>query len=90
MLELKDKMKPTLNADGQIAIPQQIQDADHLAPGDSFEVERVAPGRYLVAKQAPGVDRFTITTGDDGVPVIRTTDGVITSRLVKEIETQMP
>ena len=83
-------MKTTLNANGLIAIPQQIQDADHLAPGDSFELERVAPGHYFLAKQAPGVERFTIVTGDDGLPVIRTTNGVITSRLVKEIETQTP
>ncbi len=83
-------MKTTLNADGQIAIPQQIQDADQLAPGDLFELERVAPGHYFLSKQASAGERFTIVTGDDGLPVIRTTNGVITSRLVKEIETQTP
>jgi hypothetical protein len=35
-------------------------------------------------------ERFTIVTGDDGLPIIRTTDGVITSQLVKELETQTP
>lgn len=30
---------------------------------------------------------FTITTGDDGLPVIRASNGVITSQLVKDIET---
>ena len=83
-------MKTTLNANGLIAIPQQIQDADHLAPGDLFELERVAPGHYFLAKQPPAGERFTIASGDDGLPVIRTTNGVISARLVKEIETQTP
>jgi hypothetical protein len=30
---------------------------------------------------------FTIATGDDGLPVIRTSNGIITSQQVKEIET---
>jgi bifunctional DNA-binding transcriptional regulator/antitoxin component of YhaV-PrlF toxin-antitoxin module len=85
-------MKTTLNADGQIGIPQQIRDADHLAPGDSFELERLTPGHYLLAKQSRpvGSARFTVATGDDGLPVIRVADGAITSRLVKEIESQTP
>jgi bifunctional DNA-binding transcriptional regulator/antitoxin component of YhaV-PrlF toxin-antitoxin module len=81
-------MKAVLDANGLIAIPTEIQAADHLAAGDSFEVERIAPGRYLLAKEPPTADRFTITTGADGLPLIRTTNGVITSRLVKEIEAQ--
>ena len=35
---------------------------------------------------SPGGERFTIVTDDDGLPVIRTTNGIITSALVKEIE----
>ena len=83
-------MKTTLNADGLIDIPQQIREADHLAPGDSFELERLTPGHYLLAKQpAPG-GQFTIATGEDGLPVIRVANGVITARLLKEIESQTP
>ena len=81
-------MKTTLDANGQIALPEQIQAVDHLAPGDSFELERVAPGRYLLAKHAPAGERFTVVEGNDGLPIIRTNDGVITSRLVREIESQ--
>ena len=33
-------------------------------------------------------ERFSIVTAGDGLPVIRTTGGIITSRLVKEIEAQ--
>lgn len=83
-------MKTTLNANGQIGIPQQIRDADHLAPGDSFEFERLTPGHYLLAKQQSAGVRFTVATGDDGLPVIRVANGVITSRLVSEIESQTP
>ena len=83
-------MKTTLNAEGQIGIPQQIRDADHLAPGDSFELERLTPGHYFLAKQQPVGARFTVATGDDGLPIIRVVNGVITLRLVKEIESQTP
>jgi hypothetical protein len=81
-------MRTTLNADGLIDIPQQIRDADHLAPGDAFELERLTPGHYLLAKQQPAGARFTVITGDDGLPLIRVASGVILSALVKEIESQ--
>jgi bifunctional DNA-binding transcriptional regulator/antitoxin component of YhaV-PrlF toxin-antitoxin module len=83
-------MKTTLNADGQVSIPSEICQADHLAPGDLFEVERLTLGHYLLAKQQPAGARFTVATGDDGLPVIRATIGVITARVVKEIESQTP
>ena len=83
-------MKITLNADGQIGIPQQIRDADHLAPGDSFELERLTPGHYLLAKQGASPHSLSIVVGDDGLPVICVTNGVITSQLVKELESQTP
>jgi hypothetical protein len=33
-------------------------------------------------------ESFTVVTGNDGLPIIRTTNGTITSRLVKDIEAQ--
>ena len=85
-------MKTTLNADGQIGIPKQFLDTDHLSPGDSFELERLTPGHYLLARQSQPVGSapFIVAIGDDGLPVIRAANGVITSRLVKEIESQTP
>ena len=85
-------MKTTLSADGQIGIPPEIRQADHLAPGDSFEVERLTPGHYLLAKESRpvGTPRFAVATADDGLPVICPASGVITARLVKEIESQTP
>jgi hypothetical protein len=80
-------METILNADGQIDIPKQIRDSDHLAPGDSFDLQRLAPGNYLLARRSPAVSELTIAVADDGLPVIRA-DGIITSNLVKEIESQ--
>jgi hypothetical protein len=83
-------MKTTLTADGQIGIPPGICQTDHLVPGDSFELERLTPGRYLLAKQPLPVARFSVATGDDGLPVIRVANGIITSQLVQELESQTP
>lgn len=83
-------MKTTLTAAGQIGIPPEICQADHLVPGDSFELKRLMPGHYLLAKQQIPAARFTIVEGDDGLPLIRVPNGVITAGLVKEIESQTP
>lgn len=83
-------MKTTLNADGKIGIPDEIRQADHLSEGDSFELERLTLGHYLLTKQPPPGARFTVTTGEDGLPVICAENGIITSRLVKDIESQTP
>ncbi len=83
-------MKTMLNADGLIGIPPEIRQADHLSPGDSFEFVRLTPGHYLLAKEQSAGARFIVAEGDDGLPLIRVANGVITSRLVKEIESQTP
>ncbi len=83
-------MKTTLNADGKIGIPDEIRRTDHLSAGDSFELQRLTPGHYLLTKQKSSFARFTVATGEDGLPVIRGENGIITSRLVKEIESQTP
>jgi hypothetical protein len=81
-------MKTTLNTDGKIDIPDEIRQADHLNAGDSFELERLTAGHYLLTKQATNKVRVVISVGEDGLPLIRGENGVITSRLVKEIESQ--
>jgi bifunctional DNA-binding transcriptional regulator/antitoxin component of YhaV-PrlF toxin-antitoxin module len=81
-------VKTTLNTDGKINIPDEIRQADHLAPGDSFELERLTPGHYLLTKQPSYEARVTISVGKDGLPLIQTENGIITSRLVKDIESQ--
>ena len=47
-------MKTTLNADGKIGIPDEIRQTDHLTAGDSFELERLTPGHYLLTKPPSG------------------------------------
>ncbi len=83
-------MKTVLTANGEIGIPEQIREADHLSTGDSFEVERLMPGRYIVTKEMPPHARFTIDTGGDGLPVIRAENGIITSERVGELESLAP
>jgi hypothetical protein len=58
---------------GRIKLPDTVQLPDHT------RVLVVVPDM----KPAP----FTIATGNDGLPVIRTANGIITSQLVKDIET---
>ena len=83
-------MKTTLSADGNIGLPDEIRRTDQLIAGDLFELERLTPGHDLLTRQPPAGNRFTVTTADDGLPVIRTENGIITSRLVKNIESQTP
>lgn len=83
-------MKTTLNTDGKIGIPDEIRHADHLNAGDSFELERLTAGHYLLTKQPTHQALVVIAVGKDGLPLIRGENGVITSRLVKEIESQSP
>jgi hypothetical protein len=86
----KNAMKTTLNADGKIGIPDEIRRTDHLSAGDSFELQRLTLGHYLLTKQPISPAQFTVATGEDGLPVIRGESGVITPGLVKEIESQTP
>ena len=81
-------MKTKLNADGKIGIPEEIRQTDHLTAGDLFDLERLTLGHCMLSKQPPSGVRFTVAPGEDGLPVIRTENGVITSRLVKELESQ--
>jgi len=81
-------MKTTLTAHGQINIPPEIQQADRLSVGDLFDLDRLTPGHYLLTKVKREGDSFTVATADDGLPVIQA-NGVITSRLVEEIEDQI-
>ena len=60
---------------GQIKLPEAVHLPEHT---------RV----FVVVPVAPEAERFTIVMVEDGLPVIRPTAGVITSQLVKDIETQ--
>jgi hypothetical protein len=55
---------------GRVKLPDTVQLPDHT--------------KVLVVVPDIKPEAFTIATGDDGLPVIRTNNGVITSQLVKE------
>ena len=59
---------------GQIKLPNTIHIPDHTKV-------------FVVVPQAK--ENFTLVTGNDGLPVIRTTNGIITSQLIKDIEAQL-
>ncbi len=80
------RMTTTLGTHGEIGIPPELRDADHLDAGDRFAIERVLPGHYVLSRIATVPASFSITTGADGLPVIRGKGGVITPALVREIE----
>ena len=59
---------------GQIKLPETVHLPDHT------KVFVVVPD----AKAVP----FSVVTGEDGLPIIRTANGIITARLFKDIEAQ--
>jgi bifunctional DNA-binding transcriptional regulator/antitoxin component of YhaV-PrlF toxin-antitoxin module len=87
-MRYKTSMKTTLGPGGQINIPEEIRRDDHLIEGDAFEVQRLTSGHYLLAKQASVGSRCVVKTAEDGLPVIQVEQGIITSALVKELESQ--
>jgi len=48
------------------------------------------PGHYVVTKEPLSQPRFTVLAGNDGLPVIRADNGIITSQRVKELESLTP
>jgi AbrB family looped-hinge helix DNA binding protein len=43
-------MKTTVSSKGQIVIPAELRQQDHIVPGQQFEVERIQDGEYLLKK----------------------------------------
>ena len=59
-----------------------IDQIKHLPPN-----ERVQVVHFVVANEAPmSAGKVAMAEGDDGLPIIRADAGVITSRLVRELE----
>lgn len=54
-------------------------------------VERAQVVRFVVEAESTALSsKFTVATAADGLPVIRANGGVITSRLVSELESMTP
>jgi AbrB family looped-hinge helix DNA binding protein len=43
-------MKTTVSSKGQIVIPAELREQDHIVPGQQFEVERLQDGEYLLKR----------------------------------------
>jgi AbrB family looped-hinge helix DNA binding protein len=46
-------VKTTISTKGQLVLPAELRQADGIAPGEQFEVERVSAGEYLLTRVAP-------------------------------------
>ena len=63
-----------------------IEQIQHLSP-----VERAQVVRFVVEHDGPlPSGKCAVTVADDGLPVIRANGGVITSQLVRELESLTP
>jgi hypothetical protein len=71
-----------------IDIPKEIREGDHLSSGDRFDLQRLGPGEYILkAEKKPARKPIATTTGPDGYPVF-VGESIITSEMVKEIESR--
>ena len=48
-------MKTVVSSKGQIVLPAELRERDHILPGQRFDIERLDAGRYLLSKR-PGPD----------------------------------
>jgi AbrB family looped-hinge helix DNA binding protein len=46
-------MKTTISSKGQVVLPAEYRQQDGIVAGQQFDVERVAPGEYLLKKAPP-------------------------------------
>lgn len=46
-------MKTTISSKGQIVLPAELREQDHIAPGQEFDIERVEPGEYRLVRRGP-------------------------------------
>lgn len=81
-------MKMTLHPNGAITLPSELIERDELTAGDAFEVERIAPGNYLLTKSANSKRDVAIVEEPSGLLALRAPAGVITAEMVKTIEGQ--
>lgn len=43
-------MRTVLSTKGQIVIPAELRESDSISPGDSFEIEKVRDGEYMLRR----------------------------------------
>lgn len=46
-------MTSTISTKGQIVLPAELRKRDGIAPGQEFEIERIARGEYRLVRRKP-------------------------------------
>ncbi len=46
-------MKTTVSSKGQIVLPAELRERDHIEPGQEFEIERLEAGEYRLVRKLP-------------------------------------
>ena len=52
-------MKTKVSSKGQIVLPAELREQDHILPGQQFQLERLEAGQYLL-KREPAGDNFGV------------------------------
>ena len=47
-------MKTKVSSKGQIVLPAELREQDHILPGQQFQLERLEAGQYLLKREAAG------------------------------------
>jgi AbrB family looped-hinge helix DNA binding protein len=47
-------MKTKVSSKGQIVLPAELREQDHILPGQQFQLERLDAGQYLLKREAAG------------------------------------
>ncbi len=47
-------MKTTVSSKGQIVLPAELREQDHILPGQQFQLERLEAGQYLLKREPTG------------------------------------
>ena len=47
-------MKTKVSSKGQVVLPAELREQDHILPGQQFQVERLEAGQYLLKREPVG------------------------------------
>ena len=81
----------TLSSKGQLALPKQLREEDHLGRSDLFRLQRLERGKYLLEKlEPPRRPKAKLVKSKDGFLVFRPPKGAprIMSDVVKKLEAE--
>lgn len=53
-------VKTTVSSKGQIVLPAELRQLDHIQPGQQFIVERIESGHYLLKREDEAVNQGVV------------------------------